>query len=217
MATDSDVGDASATPVLSNEFVDWANSLFDGDDHAVIILGVSRLDSMLEQVLRRTFVEDVPAVQKLLKIEGPLGAFSARIDACCAMGDVSPQLAAELHRLRKIRNAAAHTWKPVSLVQQPFRDQVTNLKLMKQPGFDKLSNTRTAFVHILAQLVYHFEDYAANRKHAKPGPPSAVDLALMDEAELRSIVNNRRLVLDRTRYDMTKPNNYGPMNDSHGQ
>lgn len=57
----------------------------------------------------------------------PLGSFSTRIKGCHALGLITDEQFSDLERLRKLRNAFAHTWKSLSLSDQAIAAHITAL------------------------------------------------------------------------------------------
>jgi DNA-binding MltR family transcriptional regulator len=92
-------------------------------DRGAILVAASFLDSTLERLLRATFVHDGgPLVEQMFSFEGPMGAFSARINMALAMGLIHTDTAAHLHRVRRIRNACAHSPESVDFDTDSVRD-----------------------------------------------------------------------------------------------
>lgn len=76
------------------------------------------LTSHLEQLCLEALASHMPGLDKqtekaLFQGLGPLGSFSARISLAKALGLISPKQAHELHKLRKLRNAFAHSRSPL--------------------------------------------------------------------------------------------------------
>lgn len=63
----------------------------------------------------------------LVGFNAPLGTFSARIKAASALGLIISRQQENLDRLRKIRNAFAHSWEPVSFADQSVAAHITAL------------------------------------------------------------------------------------------
>lgn len=99
-------------------------------DRAAAVLGAAYLDSLLEQLLSHYFIHD-SVVEQLLKTDGPLGTFSARINASFALGLIPPGVQRDLHLVRKIRNAFAHKLGVHSFEESPFRDWCAEFAILK--------------------------------------------------------------------------------------
>ena len=91
-------------------------------DRGVAIIGAAYLEERLEESLRAAFTDRIEHVKidgskvsgRLFKGTGPLVSFSAKIDALFALGLVGERSFHDLHLVREIRNAFAHTSDPLS-------------------------------------------------------------------------------------------------------
>lgn len=92
---------------------DWAKAIHKAflreSDRAAAIVAGAMLDEALLAVLRARLVKPISKGKSLVDgPNGPLGTFSARIDAAHQFGLISKHLARDLHIIRKIRNEFAH-------------------------------------------------------------------------------------------------------------
>jgi DNA-binding MltR family transcriptional regulator len=69
--------------------------------------------------------------KKLVRGNGPLSSFSARIDLLMAFGDISDKAYKDLHLIRKIRNSFAHDLALDRFDQDPILSWCNALKLPK--------------------------------------------------------------------------------------
>ena len=117
---------------------------FKSDDHDTAFGGINLLNAQLRSLDERglilslaAFAEDslgtlltafmLPTEATKQLIEGfnaPLGTLSARSRAAYALGLVTRDQFEDLERLRKIRNAFSHSWKPISLNDPGIADHV---------------------------------------------------------------------------------------------
>ena len=77
-------------------------------DRGVALMAAAYLDSQLESLLTKYFVDDARVSADLLSGSGGLSTFSARIDMAYLLALVSPLGRRDLHLIRKIRNEFAH-------------------------------------------------------------------------------------------------------------
>ena len=92
-----------------HEFIEHVSA--ESERGAILVIG-AWLDELVDRLLREHFVDNGEVAEKLLGISAPLAAFSARIDLCYLIGLISTREHHDLHRIREIRNAAAHfDWK----------------------------------------------------------------------------------------------------------
>ncbi len=97
-------------------------------DRACAVLAVATLDTLLENLLRRSMIADVP--KELFQGNGPLQPFSAKIDAAYSYGLIAAEERSDFHILRKIRNDFAHDVDhELSFLTPKVADRVQALKL----------------------------------------------------------------------------------------
>lgn len=101
-----------------------------GSDRAAAITAAAMLDDMLHGILERSFVEAPRKAKELL--ENHLDSFASRITACYCLGLISNDEHRDLHMLRSIRNAFAHSRKSVSFDSPAVRDKCHDFHLAKR-------------------------------------------------------------------------------------
>ena len=90
------------------EFTVFLDKLKDESDRGMVLISTGYLEEQLKKILLAYFVND-PALVILVKGgSAPLGAFSARITTCYALGLISKPEHDDMHILRRIRNDFAH-------------------------------------------------------------------------------------------------------------
>lgn len=109
------------------------------DDRAIAILGATYPDTLLEHLLAAFFVDDEREARRLLKPDGPLGAFGARVSAAYSLGLICRTVRDDLRLIGQIRNKFAHTL-GASFDEDPIRSWCINLRwhefgmMMKPPA-----------------------------------------------------------------------------------
>lgn len=91
-------------------------------DRGVAIIGAAYIEERLEEVLRALFADRIETVKyekqkvskRLFKGTGPLTSLSAKIDTAFALGMLGDHSFQDLHLIREIRNAFAHTSDPLT-------------------------------------------------------------------------------------------------------
>lgn len=78
------------------------------DDRAIVILGGTFLEMVLEHMLYAFLPEDDKEVEKLMQPNQPLGSFSNKITMAYCLGLVEKVVKDDLNLVRKIRNEFAH-------------------------------------------------------------------------------------------------------------
>jgi len=93
--------------------------------HAIV--GAALLDHLLEQVLRHHMIGKPE--ESLFGAYGPLSSFSAKIDIAKSLGILTAGESADLHRVRKIRNAFAHSLDDLSFRDRSIQNHVHQLQV----------------------------------------------------------------------------------------
>jgi DNA-binding MltR family transcriptional regulator len=84
------------------------------DERGLILALASFAEEALADLIKAFLIPGGPARQLLDGGSAPLGTFSARIKMAYSLGLVTKRQYADLDRLRRIRNAFAHNWEPMS-------------------------------------------------------------------------------------------------------
>jgi DNA-binding MltR family transcriptional regulator len=193
------------------QFIQWGNNMTSADDHALVIIGVSRIEHALGELLKSSFVHNEELAKKILEQSDCAGNFSVRIDLCHAMGEISAEVAAELHRLRRIRNKFAHDWSKLSLDSPPVSDMVRNLRMTAHDAIEVPAppSIQHRFAAAVAQIVFTIENYTKRRSHAMPPFLSTLDIQCMPPDQRKQLLSNTRdgkIIIDFNKFDMSKPN-----------
>ena len=104
----------------------------DADGRVLAVLGAAYLDSVLEQLLRATFVDDEKEADRLLAPDRPIGANGARYQLAYCLGLISADQRNDLKTIAKIRNLFAHDFSVVSLENDPVKALIKGLHIAKQ-------------------------------------------------------------------------------------
>ena len=78
------------------------------NDRAIAIVGPAFLDTLLTEMLTNFLIDDEKEVRGLIKPEGHLGAFGAKVSACYCLGLIGVIIKSDLRLVAKIRNRFAH-------------------------------------------------------------------------------------------------------------
>lgn len=85
--------------------------LFDygeASDRAVAIVGPAFLDTLLTELLISFLIDDEEEVKRLIRHDGPLGTFGARVSASYCLGLIGETIKSDLRLVAKVRNRFAH-------------------------------------------------------------------------------------------------------------
>lgn len=95
---------------------------------SIVMMLTSTLEYDLERCLLRTFQPLNKGMNKrLFGAYGPAGTFAAKIDLAFALGIITQAVHDELNKMRKIRNAFAHSKKRLSLDTEPVKSMFYTL------------------------------------------------------------------------------------------
>lgn len=115
------------TPKEINEFL--ATFRNESDRGAVLALAAA-FDEVLARAIRKHLKQSEPGdklLDKVFDFNGSLGTFSGRIDMARCLGLINPQCHADIHRIRKLRNEAAHHWSDFKLTDERVQQFVDPL------------------------------------------------------------------------------------------
>lgn len=115
-------------------------------DRAAVILGTSKIDFLLGQLISNILLPFPGKEDDLLdeKRERPLSTLSARISICHRLGVIDSQFVKSLHTVRKIRNDFAHEYSGTRLDVPPYRDQIRSL-VTPFSGSDLFADVKKSF------------------------------------------------------------------------
>lgn len=134
-------------------------------DRGLPLVGAALLDDRLTETLRAFFCE-VPSAERLLDdANSPLGTFSARADACHALGLIDDFEYAEIGLVRKVRNEFAHAKHGLSFMNPRVQGLCASLTsdLPEGSGYP-LQDPRFRLMNAivcLALRLYHRPDWVA--------------------------------------------------------
>ena len=84
-------------------------------DRAAVILGAANFEDWLRETIMLSFVRLSKVLRnRIFENYGPLSTFSAKIDLAFALGIFDEKTRKNLHVIRKIRNAFAHSSKAIT-------------------------------------------------------------------------------------------------------
>jgi hypothetical protein len=146
-------------------------------DRAVIILAASDLEDLLRFKLQKSMKNLSPDIRaRLFDADRPLGTFSSNIDASYAWGVIDKDVHWGLHILRDMRNACAHSTKPLSF-KTPEIAELTTLLLGFAQKLDDHINTEYASAPDNPEILRNLFLFACLilRIYVMLGKPAALD------------------------------------------
>ena len=100
-------------------------------DRVIAVVGAAYLDSMMEHLLSRVFIDSPDEIERLLRPDAPLGSNGSRYQLAYCLGLITREQRDDLKLIAKIRNTFAHDFKAQSFADPRIRDYCAALK---QPG-----------------------------------------------------------------------------------
>jgi len=170
--------DLSRELLAEDEFDTFLKEFIEGTDRSAALLGCAQVDAALFRALttKMVFHNGEDDVERLFfNSDAPLSSLSARTRLAVALGIFLPEIGKIIDSIRHIRNAFAHTVKPI-----PFDHPLVNAELDKLPSMDgskigisrerikasglddtSLSEQRLKYANTTSTLTLVLERYAA--------------------------------------------------------
>jgi hypothetical protein len=156
-------------------------------DRGLALVGASVLDEKLRATLAAFMAESGAASRLLDAGNAPLATFSARADACLALGLIDQFEHDEIRLVRKVRNEFAHGLHGTSFQSEPIKGYCSSLKSHLPEGAGHpTADARFRFIHsivgLVSRLYYRAEWVARERRTLKEWvSPDQVRWRTLDE------------------------------------
>jgi hypothetical protein len=105
---------------VEDSIADFSNE----SDRGAILLAATGIEDMLEYEILNRFPgleNDEPARKRMFEQDGQIASFSKKIEMAYALGIIDRDYRKKIDVIREIRNACAHSRKPLSLQQSVLR------------------------------------------------------------------------------------------------
>lgn len=99
---------STGSELLAAKYQGVADAMRAETDRGLALVMAAYLDDLLDDLLRKSFIDDRAVAKELLDFNRPLSSFSAKIELTYALGLISNDLHRKLHQIREIRNHFAH-------------------------------------------------------------------------------------------------------------
>lgn len=137
-------------------------------DRGLPLVASALIDDKLLETLRAFFCEGPSAVKLLDEGTAPLGTFSARTEACFALGLIDEYEHSEITLLRKVRNEFAHAKHGISFQSPRVQGLCSSLRSDLPEGVGYPTNDpRFRFTNAAVAIVlrlYHRPDWVAQER-----------------------------------------------------
>lgn len=137
-------------------------------DRGLALVGLALLDEKLLETLQAFFVDGKSSARLLTDPNAPLGTLSARIEACAALGLITPEEHQEIGLLRRVRNEFAHKRHGLDFNSPKVAGLCTSLN-SNLPGDAKLASNRVRFINstvLLTLSLFYRAEWVAKEKRA---------------------------------------------------
>lgn len=173
----------------AEDLANFISELQRESDRGLALVAAALIDDKLGEVLRAFFCEGACAARLLNSSNAALGSFSARSDACLALGLLDDYEYSEIALLRKVRNEFAHSKHGISFEASRVRGLCSSLKsnLPEGAGYP-VNDARFRFTNATVAIVlrlYHRPDWVAleRRKPKEWLPLSASEWRVIAEEQ----------------------------------
>jgi DNA-binding MltR family transcriptional regulator len=129
----------------------------------IAVVGAAYLDSMLERLFRRVFIDSPDDVDLLLRPDAPLSSNGSRYRLAYCLGLISQDQRDDLKLIAKIRNAFAHDFRVYSFAESPIREYCACLK---QPGILAAMPGQMFPPETAATMAQYFRDISATPRES---------------------------------------------------
>lgn len=115
-------------------------------DRGLMIVGISYLERRLSKTIQLRMMPNIPAASygDVFKNYGPLSTFKAKIDIGYLMQLYPRETQTLLHKLRKLRNDAAHETGAINFNENPIKQRCINLRDTSMESFSQFHHHLSA-------------------------------------------------------------------------
>ncbi len=133
---------------VHKEFDEFFSEFLKESQRSAIILLAAKMDDLLYQVIKKSFLPSLKKVDELLENDGALSTFNAKINLSYRCAYIDEEMARALHFIRKIRNSFAHDIKKCDLDLTPYLSYIREIReyFKEFPEFEEyITNFKKAF------------------------------------------------------------------------
>ena len=158
------------------DFESFLRELQSESDRGLALIAAALIDEKLLETLLSFLCGDEVKERLLKSSNAPLGTFSARADACFAMGLIDEFEFHEISLLRKVRNEFAHAKHGMSFQNDRVKGLCSSFKSDLPPGAEQgFSDARSRFLNasitLVVRLYYRAGWVSPERRRTKSWVP----------------------------------------------
>jgi DNA-binding MltR family transcriptional regulator len=172
---------AKKNKLIDVDSIDLPMEIVTADDRGCAIVSTVILENQLEILLRKSMLPEHS--EPLFGTYGPLSSFAAKIDLAVALALLSAEDAADLHNIRKIRNAFAHQIDSLKFSKPPIVDLIKGIRLRRSTVIGEKSGSRSDFLSAVAIYMGFIQSKVGQVSAPKPVPE--IHQTILDYAQKR--------------------------------
>lgn len=135
------------------DFSEFLQVLNRESDRGAALLAGSMLDEKVLELLNAFLIEGEVA-RNLLRANGPVGTFAARVDMAYALGLIEEEERVEINLIRRVRNPMGHTWRSIDFSDDRLRDLIAKLPWRGPEDIELTARTpRSRFTFAVVSLL----------------------------------------------------------------
>lgn len=144
----------------ARETAAFIRSLKGESERAAVVLGVAKLDTLLELLLKRSLTPCAGGRDDLFDTDRPLGTFSAKIAISYRLGLIDKDFEYALQALRRIRNSFAHSIENETLSKASHHDRIFEVKKILS-GYEQLGTSGQSLQPVNLKIGKDLNDFCA--------------------------------------------------------
>ena len=160
---------ATAANLLATKYESIKHAWETETDRGLALVMAAYFDDLLDELLRRSLIDDNAVVKRLLDSDRAVSTFSARIDLAYAMGLITKGLYKTLHQIREIRNHFAHVGGARDFNDTGMKDRCDALHAL-DPTLAKMTSpadhSKMKFIAAVSLALMEFQVWIRRATHA---------------------------------------------------
>lgn len=183
----------SRSPLSAEDLEEWKREMIAGTDHSCALIGSAYLDQVLQQAIGvhlRTGLEATVFKNLFDNAQAPLSSFASKILMAYALHHFGSDERDDLDTIRRIRNAFAHSPRPIRFENSLIAAECDKLKNIGKPRLENASASRSAYILRCLDLIVLISEESARVLSKKIERAAEANAKLRDfRAELQDLSN----------------------------